>query len=61
MHSNQETVLRILETGPVTSQEVVAVTGLSKRAVSVGIGKLVASGSAVRKPNGIVEKKETGK
>lgn len=49
MEGNPEAVLRVIrQRQPVTSKEIVERTGLSKRAVSVAVGKLCADGLTER-------------
>lgn len=51
--SNSDTVLSILKShGSMTSKDLVERTGLSKRAVSVAVGRLVKDGHAVRGADG---------
>lgn len=59
MPTNSETVLRVLrDHGTLTSKDLVERTGLSKRAVSVAIGRLVENGNATRSADGAVTFKE---
>lgn len=59
MPSNSETVLQVLrDQGPLNSKELVERTGLSKRAVSGAIGRLVENGDATRSADGTVRPKE---
>jgi predicted transcriptional regulator len=53
--SNSETVLRILrENGPMNSRSVVRMSGLTKRAVSVALGRLTEQGHVRRTSDGVV-------
>jgi hypothetical protein len=62
MPTNTDTVLQVLrDQGTLTSKEIVERTGLSKRAVSVAIGRLVEDGNATRSTDGAVTAKEKKK
>lgn len=62
MPTNQEKVLAVMRCfGFATSRDVLGLTGLSKRAVSVAIGQLVEQGILRRGAKGSVSLTEKGK